>query len=440
METIGYTPDSSALKEKVARIQGKFFFLYTRPAEVSADWNGLEKRMEQTAEIFNSAIVYSDYDKIDGNGNVTRHPLIDYQTGSIRDDFDFGPLILCRKDMALECTGAMEEGLRYASIYDLRLRISAYGQITHIPESLYQEKETDYRKSGEKQFDYVNPRNREVQIEMEKVCTGFLKRAGAYIPSANREISLGQEENLEASVIIPVFNRERTVADAIHSALEQECSFNFNVIVVDNHSTDRTSEIISRIAAGNKRLVHMVPERLDLGIGGCWNHAVNSRECGRFAIQLDSDDLYTDSGVIERIVKKFRKEKCGMVIGSYRMVDFNLEELPPGIIDHREWSDANGRNNALRINGLGAPRAFYRELARKIGFHNVSYGEDYAIALEICREYRIGRIYDPIYLCRRWEGNSDNNLPVVKLNAYNRYKDWIRTSELLARIRMNSNK
>ena len=152
--------------------------------------------------------------------------------------------------------------------------------------------------------------------------------------------------------------------------------------------------------------------------------------CGRFAIQLDSDDLYINHHVLQRIVDTFHEHQCAMVIGSYKMVNFKLEEIPPGIIDHKEWTPDNGRNNALRVNGLGAPRAFYTPLLRQIRIPNVSYGEDYATALAISREYRI---YEPLYLCRRWEGNSDADLNIQRVNANNYYKDKIRMIEILAR-------
>jgi glycosyltransferase involved in cell wall biosynthesis len=237
---------------------------------------------------------------------------------------------------------------------------------------------------------------------------------------------------MEASVIIPVRNRVRTIEDAVRSALDQETNFKYNVIVVDNHSTDGTTDILNHFHH-NERLVHIIPERDDLGIGGCWDLAINHPKCGRFAVQLDSDDLYSGPDTLQKIVDKFYEEQCGMVIGSYRMTDFQLNTLPPGVIDHKEWTDENGHNNALRVNGLGAPRAFYTPLLRSIGMPNVSYGEDYAVGLAISRNYHIGRIYEPVYLCRRWEGNSDSSLSIEKLNANNTYKDSIRTREFIIR-------
>ena len=392
------------------------------------------------AESTGADLLYSDYYELveapDG-GNIRRkHPVIDCTRGALRDDFDFGPVLVFRSASFLKALEGMNVERRFGALYDLRLRMD---KIVHIGEYLYTEIETDLRKSGEKQFDYVNPRNREVQIEMEEICTEHLKRIGAYIAPGFRTVSPDPDFKPEvtASVIIPVFNRVRTVADAVHSALSQECDFDYNVIVVDNHSTDGTSEKLASIE--DRRLKVIVPERDDLGIGGCWNLAVNSPHCGMYAVQLDSDDIYRDGSTLQKIIDLFRSEGCGMVVGAYEMTDFDLNPLPPGIIDHREWTEENGRNNALRVNGLGAPRAFFVPLLRTIGFPNVSYGEDYAVGLRICREYRIGRIYEPLYCCRRWEGNSDAALSIERVNANNIYKDSIRTWELEARIRMNAN-
>ena len=325
----------------------------------------------------------------------------------------------------------MDVDYSFGAMYDLRLRMA---KKVHIGEYLYTEVETDLRKSGEKQFDYVNPRNREVQVEMEKICTAYLKRAGAYLAPETKHID-HQHETPSVSVIIPVFNRVRTIADAVKSALSQECSFGYNVIVVDNHSTDGTAEILAGI--DDSRLIVVTPERGDLGIGGCWNLAVHDSRCGLYAVQLDSDDVYKDSTTLQKIVDVFENEGCAMVIGAYEMTDFDMKPLPPGIIDHKEWTEDNGKNNALRINGLGAPRAFYVPLLREINFPNVSYGEDYAVGLRISREYHIGRIYEPLYCCRRWEGNSDAALDITRVNANNLYKDSIRTWEFEARIALN---
>jgi hypothetical protein len=330
---------------------------------------------------------------------------------------------------------------KYAGLYALRLAVSRRAQVLRVAEFLYSKIEIDMRRSGEKQFDYVDPRNRAVQVEMETVATDHLKRIGAYLRPSFKPVSFddGHFEH-EASVIIPVKNRERTVADAVGSVLKQQAAFAFNVIIVDNHSTDGTTKILSDYAARDERVIHVIPERTDLGIGGCWNEGIHHLQCGRFAIQLDSDDLYKDETTIQKIVDCFRKEKCAMVIGSYLMTNFDLKEIPPGLIDHKEWTPDNGRNNALRINGLGAPRAFYTPIIRKLNFPNVSYGEDYAVALEMSREYQIGRIFEPVYLCRRWEGNTDADIDIAKQNAFNGYKDSIRTWEILARQRKNSGK
>ena len=395
---------------------------------------------------------------------LEKHPVIDYQAGSIRDDFDFGSL-WCVKTQALRDFVAQtdRQDYLYAGLYDLRLYLSRVGEIFHINEFLYTENELDNRKSGEKQFDYVNPRNRDVQIEMEKACTRYLEKIGALVDTGYyRQPEFDEQEfEYEASVIIPVYNREKTIGDAIMSALGQKTNFKFNVIVVNNFSTDRTGEIIDRIADHANwqidhmnierkkhrlnivsertmvpKLFHLQPTEKGLGIGGCWNVAINSDFCGKFAVQLDSDDLYSSSNTLQTIVDAFYKQKAAMVIGSYRMCDFDLNTLPPGLIDHKEWTDENGCNNALRINGLGAPRAFFTPLVRQIQFPNTSYGEDYALGLAFSRRYRIGRIYEELYLCRRWGGNSDAALSIDRVNANNLYKDRLRTMELKARQQM----
>ncbi|MBE6334072.1 MAG: glycosyltransferase family 2 protein [Bacteroidales bacterium] len=424
---------SSALKEAIGEVSSEYFILGIRPTKVTLDSNW-QIRMEQVAKATNADWIYCDYRKA-LNGTTTPNPTIEYQKGSVRDDFDFGAIAYCKTESVKKAINENESELNYGAIYDLRLRISQSGKIHHIPEMLYTEEEYDSRKSGEKQFDYVNPRNREVQIEMEEIFSNYLKRVGAYITPPMKKIDTQEDHfNNEVSVIIPVFNREKTIADAVKSVLSQKAEFPFNIIIVDNHSTDNTSQILSNLAVSDKRIVHVIPEAKDLGIGGCWDLAIRHKECGRYAIQLDSDDLYIDENVISRIRECFIKEQCAMVVGSYQMVNFKLEELPPGIIDHKEWSDTNGMNNALRINGLGAPRAFYTPIIREIGFPNVSYGEDYAVGIRICGEYKLGRIYEPLYLCRRWEGNSDASLPIEKLNRFNTYKDWLRTIELQNRI------
>ena len=412
-----------------------YVMICTRHTTIGWGNNTLE-RFLRVADDTDAVMVYADHYKM-VEDKMEKHPVIDYQSGSLRDDFDFGSL-WCIKAQALADYIAQpdREEYQFAALYDLRLYLSRVGEIFHLNEFLYSEAELDTRKSGEKQFDYVNPRNREVQIEMEKACTQHLGKVGALIDTTfYRQPDFGEQDfEYEASVIIPVFNREKTVADAVKSALGQKANFKFNVIVVNNHSTDRTGEILDELKADN--LIQIVPERTDLGIGGCWNEAINSSFCGKFAVQLDSDDLYSSPKTLQKIVDAFYKQKAAMIIGSYRMCNFDLNTLPPGLIDHKEWTDENGCNNALRINGLGAPRAFFTPLVRQIQFPNTSYGEDYALGLAFSRRYRIGRIYDELYLCRRWGGNSDAALSVEKVNANNLYKDRLRTMELKARQHM----
>ena len=423
---------SNTIVSIVENTDADYVMICTRHTTIGWGNNTLE-RFLRVADDTDAVMVYADHYKM-VEGKMEKHPVIDYQSGSLRDDFDFGSL-WCIKAQALADYIAQpdREEYQFAALYDLRLYLSRVGEIFHLNEFLYSEAELDTRKSGEKQFDYVNPRNREVQIEMEKACTQHLGKVGALIDTTfYRQPDFGEQEfEYEASVIIPVFNREKTVADAVKSALGQKASFKFNVIVVNNHSTDRTGEILDELKVDN--LIQIVPERTDLGIGGCWNEAINSSFCGKFAVQLDSDDLYSSPKTLQKIVDAFYKQKAAMIIGSYRMCDFDLNTLPPGLIDHKEWTDENGCNNALRINGLGAPRAFFTPLVRQIQFPNTSYGEDYALGLAFSRRYRIGRIYDELYLCRRWGGNSDAALSVEKVNANNLYKDRLRTMELKAR-------
>lgn len=426
---------SNTIVSIVENTDADYVMICTRHTTIGWGNNTLE-RFLRVADDTDAVMVYADHYKM-VEGKMEKHPVIDYQSGSLRDDFDFGSL-WCIKAQALADYIAQpdREEYQFAALYDLRLYLSRVGEIFHLNEFLYSEAELDTRKSGEKQFDYVNPRNREVQIEMEKACTQHLGKVGALIDTTfYRQPDFGEQDfEYEASVIIPVFNREKTVADAVKSALGQKASFKFNVIVVNNHSTDRTGEILDELKADN--LIQIVPERTDLGIGGCWNEAINSSFCGKFAVQLDSDDLYSSPKTLQKIVDAFYKQKAAMIIGSYRMCDFDLNTLPPGLIDHKEWTDENGCNNALRINGLGAPRAFFTPLVRQIQFPNTSYGEDYALGLAFSRRYRIGRIYDELYLCRRWGGNSDAALSVEKVNANNLYKDRLRTMELKARQHM----
>ena len=413
-----------------------FVLLYTKPYPLNLGYKAIERMADYlTPEC--AGMAYADH-YIMKEGVCAPHPVIDYQEGSVRDDFDFGSLIMFRTDVlrrAAESLRAQKE-YYYSGLYALRLAVSRIARIVHIREFLYTEVEDDLRKSGEKQFDYVDPRNRNVQIEREEAFTFHLRKIGAYLPQRTRLIDTEKGDfACEASVIIPVRNRVRTIDDAIKSVLEQETDFKFNVIIIDNHSTDGTTECIDRYK-DNEKVVHIVPERTDLGIGGCWNMGIDHPACGRYAVQLDSDDLYSSPKTLQTIVDKFRTEKCSMVIGSYRMTNFSLETLPPGVIDHKEWTDGNGHNNALRINGLGAPRAFYTPLLREIRVPNTSYGEDYALGLAFSRNYKIGRIYDVVYLCRRWEGNSDAALSIEKINLNNAYKDSLRTLEINMRRRL----
>ena len=426
---------SNTLVSIAENTDADYVMICTRHTTIGWGNNTLE-RFLRVADDTDAVMVYADHYKM-VEGKMEKHPVIDYQSGSLRDDFDFGSLWCIKAQVLTDYIAQPDrEEYQFAALYDLRLYLSRVGEIFHLNEFLYSEAELDTRKSGEKQFDYVNPRNREVQIEMEKACTQHLGKVGALIDTTfYRQPDFGEQNfEYEASVIIPVFNREKTVADAVKSALRQKANFKFNVIVVNNHSTDRTGKILDELKADN--LIQIVPERTDLGIGGCWNEAINSSFCGKFAVQLDSDDLYSSPKTLQKIVDAFYKQKAAMIIGSYRMCDFDLNTLPPGLIDHKEWTDENGCNNALRINGLGAPRAFFTPLVRQIQFPNTSYGEDYALGLAFSRRYRIGRIYDELYLCRRWGGNSDAALSVEKVNANNLYKDRLRTMELKARQHM----
>jgi glycosyltransferase involved in cell wall biosynthesis len=399
---------------------------------------GLE-RFLQAARMTGGGCVYSDYFDIRNNVR-TPHPVIDYQEGSIRDDFNFGSLLLLDA-VVVKAAAADLRSAVYVSAgwYSLRLALSRRAPVVRVGEFLYGKIEGDVRKSGEKLFDYVDPRNRETQIEMEHAATHHLKRVGAFLKPPFAPVRFSTSANgIEASVIIPVKNRARTIGDAVESVLKQQAAFPFNCFVVDNHSSDGTTEIVRRFAGKDPRVIHLIPERLDLGIGGCWNEAAFHPLCGRFAVQLDSDDLYKDPSTLQRVVDTFHRDRCAMVVGTYQMTNFQLEEIPPGIIDHKEWTDDNGPNNALRINGLGAPRAFYTPILRSIRIPNVSYGEDYALGLAVSRNYRIGRIYEPIYLCRRWEGNTDADLDISRQNGHNFYKDKLRTFELLARRGKNA--
>ena len=427
---------TETLRSIAEAVSEKYMLIYTKDMPLEMGMFALD-RVLCIAEDTGADMLYADHYKM-VDGQRKKHPLIACQKGALRDDFDFGSVLVFKSSSFRRAVRAMETDYEFGALYDLRLRMK---NIVHINEYLYTEIETDNRKSGEKQFDYVDPRNRAVQIEMEKVCTEHLKRIGAWLEPKFKEPDLNEfaESAFEvtATVVIPVFNRVRTVKDAVESALSQKCDFPYNVIVVDNHSTDGTTELLNEIAAVDERLVHVIPAKYDLGIGGCWNLAVHHELCGEYAVQLDSDDVYSGPDTLQKIVDAFREQKCAMVVGTYQMTDFNMNPIPPGIIDHREWTEDNGRNNALRINGLGAPRAFWTPLLRTINLPNTSYGEDYALGLRISREYRIGRIYDVLYCCRRWEGNSDAALDIERVNANNQYKDRIRTWELEARLRKN---
>jgi hypothetical protein len=398
-------------------------------------------KMLAIAESTKAGLVYSDFYEIGTQAKIL-HPLNDYQPGCVRDDFDFGAMILFSVPVvreALNKYGAMS-GVTFAGLYDLRLKLSIDHALHHVRKPLYSLTRLETPSSAEKLFAYVDPRNVAVQKEMETVFTDYLKKIGAYLsPDRFRQVEQAPAPfPVEASVVIPVRNRKDTIAEAITSALSQETDSPFNIIVVDNYSTDGTTAVLSDLARQHSRLKHIIPMRTDLGIGGCWNEALHSDACGRYAVQLDSDDLYSSARTLQKMVDVLRKGSCAMVVGSYTLVNERLEEIPPGLVDHREWTDENGHNNALRVNGLGAPRAFNTNVIREIGFLNVSYGEDYAAALRICREYRIGRIYESLYLCRRWPGNTDAALSIEQANRNDAFKDEVRTHEIIARQKINA--
>lgn len=437
MEGVGWIKGTSMLSSEVLKEIGEaaaedYTLLYAKSLPLQLGQYALERMVRMAADA-NAGMLYSDYFE-QKEGKLQPHPVIEYQEGSLRDDFNFGSLVLYDTGALKNALKSMEVDYQFAGLYDLRLRIAQHHRLVRMPELLYTEVETDTRKSGQKMFDYVDPKNRQLQLEMEQACTAHLKRIGAWLAPTFRQIAFDKGDfPVEASVIIPVRDRAKTIGDAIESVLSQETDFDFNLIVVDNFSTDGTSDIVQSFAMEDTRVIHLVPDRHDLGIGGCWNAGVAHAQCGKFAVQLDSDDLYIDAHVLSKIVGAFYEQQCAMVVGSYQMVNFKLEEIPPGLIDHKEWTPDNGRNNALRINGLGAPRAFYTPVLREIKVPNTSYGEDYALGLNISRHYQIGRIYEALYLCRRWEDNSDASLDINKLNAHNFYKDKIRTLELWAR-------
>ncbi len=392
-------------------------------------------RMEHILSNSDAVAVYADYLEVTPNGFIEK-PCINYQLGSIRDDFNFGPIMMVKTSHLRVALSMASNDYTYAAWYDLRLALSRLGNIVHIPEALTSFSPTYNNNTNiEQHFNYVNPRNRDAQLEMEQACTSHLKAIKAWLSEREHKVDFGQNFPVEVSVIIPVKNRVRTIIDAITSALNQETDFEYNIIVVDNHSSDGTTEAIDSL--NNDKIIHIIPDSTALGIGGCWNLAINNPQCGRFAVQLDSDDLYSSPSTLANIVNCFHEQNCAMVVGTYSLVDFNMKSIPPGIIDHREWTNENGHNNLLRVNGLGAPRAFSTEVARQYPFPNVSYGEDYVMGLQISRSYRIGRIFDVLYLCRRWEGNSDSSLSINKANRYNTYKDTIRSWEINIRRNIN---
>ena len=426
---------TTTIQQIAKETKGEYCLLITKSTLLKLHYLALE-RLQQIAEDTKAGLVYADHYQLKDDKCVNA-PVIDYQQGSLRDDFDFGSVLLFNSKALKESCQRMKNSYQHAALYDLRLKLSQRYDLVHANEYLYKEIEEDNRKSGEKQFDYVDPRNQDRQKEMESACTDHLKEIGGYLKPSFKTVDFVHDAfEFEASVIIPVKNRETTIDAAIRSVLAQKANFKYNILVIDNHSTDGTTEKINQYK-DDERVVHIIPERNDLGIGGCWNLGIHHPKCGKFAVQLDSDDLYQDENTLQTIVNAFYEQQCAMVIGSYRMTDFDLNTLPPGVIDHREWTPENGRNNALRINGLGAPRAFYTPIARQIGFPNTSYGEDYAMGLNISRHYQIGRIYDVLYLCRRWGGNSDAALSIERVNANNLYKDRIRTWELQARINLH---
>lgn len=426
---------TTTIQQIAKETKGEYCLIITKSTPLKLHYLALE-RLQQIAEDTKAGLVYADHYQLKDDKCVNA-PVIDYQQGSLRDDFDFGSVLLFNSKALKESCQRMKNSYQHAALYDLRLKLSQRYDLVHANEYLYTEIEEDKRKSGEKQFDYVDPRNQDRQKEMESACTDHLKEIGGYLKPSFKTVDFVHDAfEFEASVIIPVKNRETTIDAAIRSVLAQKANFKYNILVIDNHSTDGTTEKINQYK-DDERVVHIVPERNDLGIGGCWNLGIHHPKCGKFAVQLDSDDLYQDENTLQTIVNTFYEQQCAMVIGSYRMTDFDLNTLPPGVIDHREWTPENGRNNALRINGLGAPRAFYTPIARQIGFPNTSYGEDYAMGLNISRHYQIGRIYDVLYLCRRWGGNSDAALSIERVNANNLYKDRIRTWELQARINLH---
>jgi len=428
----------SSLKKISNITDTEYLIIITAEGVVDFEEQALNKFMDY-AKQSGAGLVYSNYYEYENN-RFNRHPVIEYQSGSVRDDFDFGPILFFNKKCFSERINSMDENYLWKGLYALRLAISERSPIKNIPEYLYSLKEKVNLSKEEKHFDYLEKRNARKQKEAEIIFTKYLKNIGAYISPKFEEVDFSDSDfEAEASIIIPVKNRISTIKDAVDSALKQKFKKSFNVIAVDNNSDDGTTEILNHIAEMDKRLVHIIPDKADLNIGGCWNLALKDKRCGRFSVQLDSDDLYIDENTLQKIVDKFYNEKCGLVIGSYKLTDFNLNEIPPGLIAHKEWTNSNGHNNALRVNGFGAPRAFYTPLVRENKFPNVGYGEDYAVCLTLSKKYKVGRIYEPLYICRRWKGNSDAGLSVYKKNKYDFYKDKLRTEEILKRIELNKN-
>ncbi len=433
-ENIFSTKTLKALSEEA---DSEFILLQLKPLEIVFEKFSLSRFFE-VAKLTGAGLIYSDFYELN-NSNLIAHPQIDYKPGSIRDDFDFGEVLVIKKSVLDEYLTNNTEDFIQAGMYSLRLFISRKYPVIRIPEFLYSVRISEDGQSAAGQFNYVDPKNRSSQLEMEEAATNHLRQIDAYLePVFNAVNTTDEDFAYTASVIIPVKNRAETIADSVKSALDQETDFPFNIIIIDNHSTDRTTEIVKSLCEKHSRIIHIIPESFSLEIGGCWNEGVHNEHCGKYAVQLDSDDLYADKHTLQKIINVFREEKCAMVIGSYKLTDYKLNEIPPGLIDHKEWTPANGRNNALRINGLGAPRAFYTPVIRNIKFPNVSYGEDYSAALAVSRKYEISRIYEPLYLCRRWEGNSDSQLSVEQKNKFNSYKDTIRTYEIKARQKLNA--
>jgi GT2 family glycosyltransferase len=434
-----YPFSSKVIKSICENVTGDYIIFITDQYSLEVKDNTIEQFLNNATNTM-AGLFYSDY-FVKSNNEIKRHPLIDYQPGSIRDDFDFGPLLFLKKNvLQIACKELQDEqsDSLFSGLYQLRLAVSRKFSIERISEPIYIVESFEVDNSDDKLFRYVVPENMELQIEMEAAVTHHLKKIGAYLEPGFKDVDFNEESfSVEASIIIPVKNRVKTIKDAINSALAQRTNFVYNIIVVDNQSIDGTTEILKSKADENIEVIHHIPKKNELGIGGCWNEAIEHQECGRFSVQLDSDDIYFDENTLQKIIDKFYEEKCAMVIGSYTLTDFNLNEIPPGTIDHKEWTPENGPNNALRVNGLGAPRAFYTPVIRKIKFPDVSYGEDYAVGLAVCREYKIGRIYEPVYICRRWEGNTDASLTIEQENLNNSYKDLIRSEEIKRRQELN---